>query len=166
MELMSVVTMYPNVCISGGEPLMDQLVQRTIAIVAYASSCKRNIYLYTNLSCWDEDHVTTEYKRRLVSEVTGWNIGYHPSQMTDYLFIEKLKRFLGYQPKNVRVMIEDVNLESMQAQLDAENIKVTIKTWKRDDCDHVYDKEDWALQNVILKEPMETMKIILIIVLK
>jgi organic radical activating enzyme len=108
-DLAHILPKYPNVCISGGEPLLPIHTKRTTTI---ASLAKGNVYIYTNLYNWNHD-----IHSRLINTITGWNIGYHPSQISSGTFMNKLSGFLKWSPRHVRIMCEDTHEASLRALL-------------------------------------------------
>ena len=117
---------YSNVCISGGEPLVQfnkfyevfQIIPLEIPIYLYTNGLLLNI--------------------NKASYFNGINIGIH--------YKEQLKEILTKNPtllsyKGLRLCVQDIHKEEYLPNIPDKY----IKTWKMNDCFNNIDTEDWVL---------------------
>lgn len=123
---------YSNICISGGEPLIEENKEKLDQIIIMTSIKYKQVYIYTNLS------VLPTYE--LIKNVTGWSIGFHPVQVETSVFIKKVKKLRSMGATNIRILVQACELHRLK-ELEGD---FDIKAWDLNDCD-ITQKEDWIL---------------------
>lgn len=131
-ELYWVIYSHDNICISGGEPLLQCNIDHTIGVACLAHELNKKIYVYSNMSVLPPPY--------LVDVVDGWSIGYHPSQVDVEVFVARVRELMAMGARGVRVLVEDKEEEKLMPYFRYS----TLKTWTRNQCDKT-DIEDWYI---------------------
>lgn len=131
-ELHWIVYSHDNICISGGEPLLQCNITHTMGIASLAKDLDKQVFVYSNMSVLPP--------LSLVNIVDGWSIGYHPTQVDEEVFVARVRELMAMGARGVRVLVEDVEAEKLRPYFRFG----TIKTWKRNQCDK-QEIEDWYI---------------------
>ncbi len=124
-DIASAISEYDVVVISGGEPLIEENIEATEALVEMATYLGKTKVIYTNLSVLPNP--------QLVSQVNGWTAGYHEEETDVFSFASQVLKLLDMGAKSVRVNIE-ASLEAgiILCALIGED---KVYPYKLDDCD-------------------------------
>jgi hypothetical protein len=118
---------YRKICISGGEPFCTRSSQvNALYLAASAKAHGLSVFMYTNL--FDVGSIPDP----IIDHIDGWNIGYHPSQITWMAFYKNLKRFLQLGPKGVRVQVQAGQEWQIEKMLLPDSVQIV--SWKMNEC--------------------------------
>lgn len=131
------LTPYDDVCISGGEPFLKENIETVREIATLAHSLNKKVYIYTNLSVplrWSD-----------ITLFDGWNVSYHSSQAGAFGFRKRVLELLEHSAQNVRVQIEDTEVENFKRFFGNHGLPDSIiKPWTRNQCNKQHI-EDWFI---------------------
>jgi len=126
-EVRSTVQNYDNLVISGGEPLIDENIENTLALAEMGRLLGKKVIVYTNLSLLPPP--------RLIELVDGWTVGFHVEETDLFTFGARflhLEKLAG-EGKSLRV---NTNMDLGETEILANMIgEEKVHTYQLNDCD-------------------------------
>ena len=119
---------YSSVNITGGEPLLDVEMVETVKQICLSQNVP--VYLYTNGTLVDRGFSFCGF--------SGTTVGVH----TNGTMMMLCWNYPGiFTIKNIRFAVEDVHKNEYMRNIPDRY----IKTWRRNDCYHTFDKEEFIV---------------------